>query len=53
MRESGSPVPRFLVSRQLLRELRIFCGVNALAFALLGLISHKRRGRAISTAPGC
>jgi hypothetical protein len=35
------------VSRQLLRELRIFCGVNALAFALLGLIALKRRGSAL------
>lgn len=32
------------VSRQLMRELRIFCGVNALAFALLGLITLTRRG---------
>ena len=31
------------VSRQLLRELRIFAGVNALAFALLGLITLNRR----------
>ena len=35
------------VSRQLLRELRIFAGVNALAFALLGLITLNRRASAL------
>lgn len=35
------------VSRQLLREMRIFCGVNALAFALLVVITLKRRASAL------
>jgi hypothetical protein len=35
------------VQRQLMRELRIFCGVNSLAFALLALITLKRRARTL------
>lgn len=31
------------VAQQLMRELRIFCGSNAVAFALLGLVTHLRR----------
>lgn len=35
------------VSAQLLRELRIFAGSNALAFAALGAVTYARRGAAL------